>query len=181
MWFTSCRVVTFVISNSQRFWCVDQLVGGCRSNMALAVLSPLVSARRSQKMLSAPAQVLRAKEVNQTGAWSQNRISISIWHTKSYNLSAISMHMQSHLQLQLFYAILRGGESQKNNLFFIETPTKIPAGAAPASNNYIKFSCILPLLTMPVPFSTILCDPMFDDDNTIYMLRHVFRSTLQAI
>ena len=128
MWFTSCIVVTFVISNSQRFWCVDQLVGGCRSNMALAVLSALVSARRSQKMLSAPAQVLRAKEVNQTGAWSQNRISISIWHTKSYNLSAISMHMQSHLQLQLFYAILRGGESQKNNLFSIETPTKIPAG-----------------------------------------------------
>lgn len=80
MWFTSCRVVTFVTSNSQRFWCVDQLVGGCRSNMALDVLSPLVAARRSQKMLSAPAQVLRAKEVNQAGSWSQNRISVYLAH-----------------------------------------------------------------------------------------------------
>lgn len=145
MWFTSCRVVTFVISNSQRFWCVDQLVGGCRSNMALAVFSPLVSARRSKKMLSAPAQVLRAKEVNQTGAWSQNHISISIWHTKSYNLSAFSMQMQSHLQLHLFYAILRW---KSRKLVLYRNSYQDSCRPAPAGNNYIKFSCIFPLLTV---------------------------------
>jgi len=159
MWFTSCRVVTFVISNSQRFWCVDQLVGGRRSDSTWPSLCYLHWYRQGEAkkcyrhLLKCWGQRKWIKQDHEAETVSQ-----SLSGTPSHTISLHSRCICKAI-CNSSYSMEYWGESQEK-LVLYRNSYQDSCRPAPAGNNYIKFSCILPLLTVQyhyLPFCAILC------------------------